>query len=481
MAKMRRNLRNLALALVLAAGAGIVWGIVVGLALKIVSETLAHRNGYEGLVVLRDGTPLIQWFPAGDALVHYRTLDGKAAAIAAPLDESRASQVALLRPSPQSSTFGNDWRICRVGQDSQQAGVWFFVHDGRRYGRGFIAGYDPTTKRLIGYIGRGGSRLSPPPEAEQFPVEAGRMTCWPGAIFHGHTVQEAGAGDPAHAKAARSWSTFLLADDGLLGIDFRQQTARMLFKLPNVVSGARQDVRYYDGRQIEPPRFLLRDPQRIYILDPAGQALRSFPIPDDLRRRSFSYYPLEGSRALIVDVRPLTNEGQPSDLYWLDARGQVTARRTVLLSPPSWFQRNVEPYFSAAIIPCPALYTAGVCVIGPLTRMENSETLDYRTALAEAWAENWPQVLLEYVVSAMLAVLVYRRQRRFGLEWAGAWTTLVFLFGVPMYLGYLAHRDWPARIACPVCGQPAPRDRETCLACGEPFAPPAPKGIEVFA
>jgi predicted amidophosphoribosyltransferase len=57
----------------------------------------------------------------------------------------------------------------------------------------------------------------------------------------------------------------------------------------------------------------------------------------------------------------------------------------------------------------------------------------------------------------------------------------VFLFGVPMYLGYLAHRDWPARIACPVCGQPAPRDRETCLACGEPFAPPAPKGIEVFA
>jgi hypothetical protein len=53
--------------------------------------------------------------------------------------------------------------------------------------------------------------------------------------------------------------------------------------------------------------------------------------------------------------------------------------------------------------------------------------------------------------------------------------------GVPGYLAYRVHRDWPARIACPACGKPAPRDRENCLAFGKPFPVTGPKGIEVFA
>ncbi len=480
MARWSRNLRNLALALVLAVGAGIAWGIVTGFALEIVSQTLRRHSDYEAIEVLRDGTALVERvLTAYGAPVRYRTLDGKAAA--APPEKNRASQIYLPGPRAAAVTFGNEWRIGHVGTDSGQSAFWFFVHDGQRHGHGYFVGYDPTTKLPVGYIGRGGSRLSPPPEAEQFPVQGDGTTGRPGAIFHGHTVQEAGAGVAGHAKAVRSWNTLLLADDGLLGIDLRQQTACMLFKLPNTVSGAKQDVRYYDGRQIKPPRLLLRDPQRIYILGPTGQAIQSFPIPDDLRRAGFSYYPLEDSRAVIVCHSAYTNEGWPIDLYWLDAQGQVTERRTVMIWPYSWFRRNIVPYFPAVTMPCPALYTAGVCIIEPLKWMEESETLGYRAALAEAWAEDWPQVLLICFVSAVLAVLVYRRHRRYGLEWPGVWTTLVFLFGVPFYLAYLAHHTWPVRLPCPACGEPAPRDRETCLACGEPFAPPAPKGIEVFA
>jgi hypothetical protein len=57
----------------------------------------------------------------------------------------------------------------------------------------------------------------------------------------------------------------------------------------------------------------------------------------------------------------------------------------------------------------------------------------------------------------------------------------VLLFGVPAYLGYLAHRQWPGRRACPNCGRLAPRDRPACFACGRNFPSPAMKGIEVFA
>jgi hypothetical protein len=48
-------------------------------------------------------------------------------------------------------------------------------------------------------------------------------------------------------------------------------------------------------------------------------------------------------------------------------------------------------------------------------------------------------------------------------------------------VGYLFHRRWPVMDACPACGRPVPRDRDSCAACGAEFPPPALKGIEVFA
>jgi hypothetical protein len=48
-------------------------------------------------------------------------------------------------------------------------------------------------------------------------------------------------------------------------------------------------------------------------------------------------------------------------------------------------------------------------------------------------------------------------------------------------LGYLFCRRWPPQEPCPACSHEAPRDRESCAACGADFPEPAPEGIEVFA
>jgi hypothetical protein len=61
------------------------------------------------------------------------------------------------------------------------------------------------------------------------------------------------------------------------------------------------------------------------------------------------------------------------------------------------------------------------------------------------------------------------------------WIAFVFLGGVPGFLAYLFHRRWTVRLACPQCGEEAPRDRESCFACDTDFPEPEPKGIEVFA
>ena len=101
--------------------------------------------------------------------------------------------------------------------------------------------------------------------------------------------------------------------------------------------------------------------------------------------------------------------------------------------------------------------------------------------LGEDSAHLRPEMIAVFLFSVVLAALCYRRQHQYGLPWTGVWTAFVLLFGLPAYFGYLAHRSWPARLACPNCGKRVPRDRPACTGCGQEFPPPQPKGIEVFA
>ena len=104
----------------------------------------------------------------------------------------------------------------------------------------------------------------------------------------------------------------------------------------------------------------------------------------------------------------------------------------------------------------------------------------YRILLRKTLAEVWPVLAMTATVSVLLAVLCFRRQRNHGLGGTWFWAPFVLLFGVPAYIGYLAHRSWPARLPCPNCRQLVPRDRPACFACGREFPTPAPKGIEIW-
>jgi hypothetical protein len=85
------------------------------------------------------------------------------------------------------------------------------------------------------------------------------------------------------------------------------------------------------------------------------------------------------------------------------------------------------------------------------------------------------------LLSVILAVLCWRRNRQYFQPASGLWFVFVLLMGLPGLVGYLFHRRWPVQEACPACGRLVPRDRDACAACGKEFPAPQPKGIEVFA
>jgi hypothetical protein len=453
------------LAVILAAGAGAAWAAILWIIFGIAGNFFSPRS-YEGLLVLPDGTPLIQTSSAAGTT--YRTLDGKPADIA---DIEQQLNGAILLGREDTARHGVPWskRIVRLN-GAQDATAWFFLHDGRSDGRGYFEGYDKRTKFTTGYIGRKGFRNDVPPPEEQFPVDAGRMNR-DLSLLEGRSYS--GYDKPGLLPA---WTVYLLADDGLVAVNLKSHKVSVVLEEPNVIScGVLTTMKTSSPQSIATVRqtIAVRLPDRVVMLDASGKRVQSYALPEELRHIDLCWYELPDGKALVADC------DANKELYWLDATGRLTRHERTGLQPPWSIVRIYKAIISVAA-PCPGLVT-GVIVAHPWDRPDRPESMEYSVALGQAMAAWWPYLLAMWIASAMLAALGYRRQRRYGLPWTALWTTLVLLFGVPAYLGYLAHRSWPARLPCPNCGQLAPRDRACCAGCGREFPGPTPKGIEVFA
>jgi hypothetical protein len=68
--------KSLTLAILLAIGAGLVWGFLAGWISSVVNEIVASDKVFEQLLFLQDGTPIIQSYAGRHQLTTFRTLDG---------------------------------------------------------------------------------------------------------------------------------------------------------------------------------------------------------------------------------------------------------------------------------------------------------------------------------------------------------------------------------------------------------------------
>jgi uncharacterized membrane protein len=166
---------------------------------------------------------------------------------------------------------------------------------------------------------------------------------------------------------------------------------------------------------------------------------------------------------------------------WIDATGKVLRREAVVLEMGFGLGEKDEARTSALLVPAPAILAFVAAVVAPLETLSAQRAANYPAALAHSLALFALPLLLVSLLSVMLAAYCWRRHRPYYLPASGLWFVFVLLTGLPGLVGYLFHRRWPVREACPACGRLVPRDRDACAACGAEFPPPQPKGIEVFA
>jgi hypothetical protein len=473
--------RSLLVASIVASGLAFVSVIVVA----FVSAFVAGFAGqtYERVYVRLDGQPLLYRYTSGlSPSQHTYTLDGQPAdsedqqlLISTPI---KAEASSVLNPLAAKSWQS---RLASASDGRTPATYWYLVHDGRTNGRVFGVGYNAVTKQRVGYFGRQGFSETLPPRDELFQV-----TGHEGLV---NATPLVSANEPANMPQEQ---LALLAEGKLWSFNTQSRTVESLLDAPRATTlgqawlaldklpPKKPGVMPMPAQYLTKQKLVLRAPDECLMVDLVSGEKWSFAVPPALRKVAFAVYELASGEILLVSAEG-TLEKRGQRLIWLAKDGAVQREKTVELAQLA-NSRSYAMLGWLGVIAAPLPLGHGVfTLVAPLELLESGAADGYPAGLARVVRETWMSSFVVVVLGAVVAVLAYRHQRRYGLLHAGAWAAFVFVFGIPGWIAYRFHRTWPVLEDCPSCGQPAPRDREACLDCGASFPPPPLKGIEVFA
>jgi hypothetical protein len=450
-------------------------------------------DSFEDLFILKTGEPAIDTHRTDNEGEIIRALDGTRVKIAERWRHEAASSTLPALAQRESDRHLLSWnrRLRKLEGPTEFPVAWYFLHDGKRQGHGCFVGYDKRSRHAVGYIGRNGFTADAPAPDDQFPIGGDDIMMpfdpllrqyflgeRPYALFPGITQADVD-------ELIQPWTTYLLADDGLVQINLQERTVQYLRKDSNILSAAMairptplraKSVGLAEGL----PRnaILLRNVDRVEQINLRGKSTKTYPLPEELQNLNLLWHELQDGTVLVR-----TGYGPGiwnNELFWIDNNGKIVRHEKIELNQRTGRPGIIEDIGTFVIGICPGLLVAIVLAV-PSEYTPISRSLDYSVALAQVFADVWPILATMSAVACALALLCYRRQRKYGQPNAWGWAAFVLLLGVPGYLGYLAHRAWPTRLPCFHCGKSAPRDRSACFTCGRDFPPPSPKGIEVFA
>jgi hypothetical protein len=475
--------QRLVLATVLALGFLAVWAIV-GIVVVEDGAMIALRDAVTDTLTIRaDGTALIAHHEKG--VVSHRDLNG--AAVVLPEDDPIGpfGGVPLLPSLPWRKEDGDwDQRACFFTDGRTPHTAWYFLTDGRPEGKAYFAGYDSYHKTRIGYLGTAGFRAEPPPPEECF-LFAGatsgsrkRVFC-PGQDGRPLGVSVHRGVYSAGPNPANPGIVYVLGlDRTIYEADLRNRTVR--------IAARQETLRSLTGiGDIADPihvNWLLavRTATDVLVVDKHGKEQRRYPIPEELREVPFTFGETPAGEAVMYwnNEHGLMDAENLYRVFWVRPDGRS---RTAAVALPNRLVPGLR-VIVASLLPSPvALGVAGVMRSREL--QEEGLTPAFSSALIRTATEFWPSAATVQLLSAGLAVLCYRRQKRYGLGRGEciAWPLFVLLLGLPGWIGYRFGRKWPALESCPDCGVAVPRDRESCVRCANEFSSPALRGTEVFA
>lgn len=473
----------LTLGAILALGFLSVW-IAIGFVAFENSRMIAMRNlVVETISIRADGTALIQHYE-NDALSQ-RDLNGNPVIL--PEDDPIGDMhgTSLIPASPwrkEDSEWEQRVRFFTDGREPSTA--WYFITDGTPEGKGYFVGYDDHSKAKIGYLGTAGFRAEVLPPEERFSFAGSTYGVRSRLFSFGQSsyrvVPSIGSLGIEQSHGAMPSIVYVLGlDQKLYEANLRKRTVRVIVHAQGLHSlGGIDDL---TDKTVGNWRLAVRTDAAILVLDKHGIEQQRYPIPQELRERAFTFGETSSGEAVMYysDERDIMDTEAVHHLIWVRPDGR--SRTTVVTLPGDSGMRSLR-YSFAALVPSPvALGILGIAQSRDL--LKDGTVSTFSSALVRTLIEYWPALAIAQVLAAILAVLCYRRQARYGFSLTEriVWPLFVLLLGLPGWIGYRFGRSWPVLEVCPECGATVPRDRESCRCCTHDFPRPALKGTEVFA
>ena len=485
----KRIVRPLVLALTLTVGLGIVWGFLAVWLGTIAKSIAPSKHVSRRLSVLTDGTPYLAVYRRGSSQVH--NLDGELVELDGPESTINSTQLGNGVRKPNGwSWLRPSWRarlesFSVTGRTEQ---LWYFIHDGRREGVGYFVGYDRTNSECLGFLGTDGWEENRPPQDRCFPLRFDNYAYGGDGITSAQTYRyPLGYYTFSEDRNIRwpTWAVAVRMGPKVVMVNLRDKTVESLFENPDLVAVACAQRLANEGNSGNYEQLIaMRLPEKVAFLSLEGEPVTEYTIPEDFRAEPLAVYLIPNNKAIFATASndPILGR-ETATLIWTTPEGHELDRKEVTMTESKPAQTaSVAGWSAAGVCPAPGpLVPVLLFGVGPDAEKRRHPKWTYMQAFQES-CRQMPLVLIGVVsLGAVLSWLCVRRQRRFALPWTKTWATFVFLFGVPGYLGYLAHRRWPVREACTECHEVAPRDRDVCPFCETPFPEPEPKGIEVFA
>jgi hypothetical protein len=462
------------LAAILTCGLMMLWLVVLGF-ITIVAMNFQPRNATKELDFTQEGEPLIDvTTPVGDTWSHaYFTLDGK------PISQpslSRSHKFAPHIPSPDARfRFHRDWqmRISGFLQPGEDTTYWYLVDPETELHRPYFIGFDARSKQCVGYLGREGFVPDPPAIEDRFKITP--MLFYEG----GWAPQDHRYGEVPTSPMPR----IKIASGGeLLAVDMERRLVEPVPTPDKVLGVASYEQQRLVGEQqdvVSQRHFAVRLPGQLRLMTVDNAPLLDLSMPPQKEDMTLSLNQFPNGLIVVKGYRAA--EPGRNYLFTYNADGELVRQQTADLGNPREPESAWTPWVMMLVsIPQPAVQLA-LSLAAANDRVQSEQATNLMGAYRSLISDYWLPFATLVLISLVAAVYPYRRQQRYAPRQALAWGVFVLLLGVPGLLGYLLHRRWPHRAQCEHCGRVVPRDRRQCLDCQVDFAPPALKGIEIFA
>ncbi|MEX0728133.1 MAG: hypothetical protein WD065_17815 [Planctomycetaceae bacterium] len=488
------------LAFILAVGIAAVW--MISLAFIGEGLGLGGIRSYEILQFNLQGEPVINSYDNVHQTRTFRTPEG--VPIDLPNEYSWLTEVQALGARRDSSrdVVGESYPfIIPLTDGGNPAKYWYYMQERHAGATGYFVGYDSLSKAVVGYYGRNGFSTSPPADPEgRFESPYNQSGSWnavvsKNAAYFGGGIYEPRDSWSTGSRDFRDAEVYLFDADRVVKIDLREKdsSSQTLFSADGLISLVLQVGRQYETNEEEPAAsrnkvmhvqndvLIASTANEIISFNPVDETVVRIPRPDELRGKNVAVLrPTTGNYMLREQHFDRRTGTATNFIYTVLPDGQVLNRRKIVTNRSS-DETELMMLMMSVLMPHPLGSTLFTGILLPMQYTEMDQAPTYAAALRRSVGEGWLLLVITYTLSIILACRAGVRQRRYGDPVIIPWVIFILITGAPGYLGYLAHRRWPVRLACPSCAAKSPRDRNACLDCGLEFPPPEMKGIEVFA